>query len=85
MIEADRIMAKDKAEKAKAILESEIMGEVFKAIEAKAFEEMLRLSHDDDKGRKHCVDRVNAIRALAAELKSIILVGLSATRKAPTL
>lgn len=85
MTEGQIALAKDRASRAKDILESEIMGEVFLAIEKRTFEEMLRLAHDDDAGRKHCVDKVNAIRSLALELKSIIVAGMSATRKAPTL
>ncbi len=85
MTEGQIALAKDRASRAKDILESDIMGEVFTAIEKRTFEEMLQLPHDDDAGRKHCVDKVNAIRGLAQELKSIVGAGISASRIAPTL
>lgn len=85
MTPEERIQARDKAQQAKTLLESDILGEAFTAIEKKAIEEMLRLDHDDDKGRKHCVDRVNAIRALAGELQSLVAGGMSADRDPPTL
>jgi len=83
--ETQLLLTREKARKAKEILESEVMGEVFKAIENQALEAALRVKPDEHELRKHHLDKVVVIRELATELGALVVAGMVADRQPPTL
>lgn len=85
MTEDDLVLTQEKARRAKEILESEIMGEMFAHVEKKAVETAISMPPGDHEGRLHALLKVRIIRELAQELGSMVAAGMSAARKPPKL
>lgn len=78
--------AERRASEARRLLNDPLLVEAFEKIEARCYEDLLRLpTWRAHKQRIALVDRVNTIRQLRTELKAVITTGEQQARKKPSL